>query len=224
VADGSARPSEIAAYDATSKERQQAMDAAVTASVEAMIAHRGEKLFISGMWNSLYQIAKGVRDAGFAAKDFHADNCIYVGGGLKRAQLPPDYQRFVHETFNIASDRVFQNYSMQELNSGMPRCRAGGRYHIPPWVVPFLLDKAGEARLPESAGEQQGRAAFFDLSLDGRWGGVITGDKISIDNAPCACGARGPSVRDDIVRYADLEGDDKIGCAGTVEAYVRGLS
>jgi len=26
------------------------------------------------------------------------------------------------------------------------------------------------------------------------------------------------------VRYADLKGDDKIGCAGTVDAYVRGLS
>ncbi len=65
---------------------------------------------------------------------------------------------------------------------------------------------------------------FFDLSVDGRWGGVITGDRISIDFSPCACGARSPSIRDDITRYADLEGDDKIGCAGTVDAYVRGMS
>ena len=73
-------------------------------------------------------------------------------------------------------------------------------------------------------GEIEGRAAFFDLSLDGRWGGIITGDKISLDFDPCACGAKSPSIRDNIVRYADLEGDDKIGCAGTVDAYVRGLS
>jgi len=26
------------------------------------------------------------------------------------------------------------------------------------------------------------------------------------------------------VRYADLEGDDKIGCAGTIDAYVRGVA
>ena len=64
----------------------------------------------------------------------------------------------------------------------------------------------------------------FDLSLDGRWGGVISGDKVSIDFSPCACGAKGPSIRDNVVRYADLEGDDKIGCAGTIDAYVRGLS
>ena len=78
--------------------------------------------------------------------------------------------------------------------------------------------------IDELAGEYEGRAAFFDLSVDGRWGGVITGDRISIDFSPCACGAKGPSVRDNIVRYADLEGDDKIGCAGTVDAYVRGVA
>jgi hypothetical protein len=91
-------------------------------------------------------------------------------------------------------------------------------------MVPFVLDKDGEALLPHSEGEIEGRAAFFDLALDGRWNGVITGDRISLDFDPCACGARSPSVRDNIVRYADLEGDDKIGCAGTVDAYVRGLS
>jgi len=67
-------------------------------------------------------------------------------------------------------------------------------------------------------------APFFDVALDGRWGGVISGDKISVDYGPCVCGNRSPSIRDDVVRYADLEGDDKIGCAGTVDAYVRGLS
>ena len=65
---------------------------------------------------------------------------------------------------------------------------------------------------------------FFDLALDGRWGGVITGDKIALDYSPCACGNAGPSIRDDIARFADLEGDDKIGCAGTVDAYVRGVA
>ena len=95
---------------------------------------------------------------------------------------------------------------------------------MPPWVVPLILDKAGDNLLPEVDGEYEGRAAFFDLSIDGRWGGVISGDRVSIDFGPCACGAKGPSIRDNIVRYADLEGDDKIGCAGTVDAYVRGLS
>ena len=224
IADGTARPADIAEFEATSKQRQEQMDQAVGIAAEAMIDARGDKLYIAGMWNSLYQVAKQVRERGYGGQDFHPDNCLYVGGGLKRAQLPPDYQQFVHQTFNIPAHHDFQNYSMQELNSGMPKCQKGGRYHVPPWIIPLLLDKEGDALLPQTRGEVEGRAAFLDLALDGRWGGVITGDKISLSYEPCACGNAGPSIRDDIARYADLEGDDKIGCAGTVDAYVRGVA
>lgn len=224
IADGTALPADLAEFEATSKARQQAIDAAVGITAEEIIRHRDKKLMLAGLWGGLHQVAATVRKRGYSAKDFHPDNCIYVGGGLKRAQLPPDYQQYVHETFNIPEGRHFQNYSMQELNSGMPRCRAGGRYHVPPWVVPMILNKNGDALLAHSSGEIEGRAAFFDLSLDGRWGGVITGDRISLDYSPCVCGSAGPSIRDNIARYADLEGDDKIGCAGTIDAYVRGVA
>jgi len=225
IADGTAKPEDIADFERTSKERQVAMDNAIGIAADALIAVRHEKLHIAGLWNNLYHVAKLVREKGYGAADFHPDNSIYVGGGLKRAQLPADYQEFVHETFNIPKDRHFQNYSMQELNSAMPKCREGGRYHVPPWIVPLILNKDGDALVSHAGvGEVEGRAAFFDLSLDGRWGGVITGDKISLDYGPCACGNAGPSVRDNIVRFADLEGDDKIGCAGTVDAYVRGVA
>ena len=225
VADGSARPEEIADFERTSRERQGGVDAAIDLTADAIIENRDKRLYVSGLWSGLYAVAKVVRERGFSAADFHPDNCIYVGGGLKRAQLPDDYQAFVHGTFNIPPGRHFQNYSMQELNSAMPKCQQGGRYHVPPWIVPLILTKDGDALAPHAEdGEIEGRAAFFDLSLDGRWGGVITGDKISLDYRPCACGHAGPSIRDDIVRYADLEGDDKIGCAGTVDAYVRGVS
>ena len=78
-----------------------------------------------------------------APRTFNPENSIYVGGGLKRAKLPDDYREFVYETFNIRPERNYQNYSMQELHSGMPRCQKGGRYHVPPWVVPLILDKDG---------------------------------------------------------------------------------
>ena len=224
MTEGTALPEDIAQFERTSRERQETLERATREAAEALVRFRGEKLYVSGLWNALYQVAKLVREMGYSAKDFHPDNCIYVGGGLKRAQLPPDYQQFVHETFNIPPGRHFQNYSMQELNSGMPKCQRGGRYHVPPWMIPFILDEEGNTLLPHGGGEIEGRAAFFDLALDGRWGGVITGDKISLDLGPCACGNAGPSIRDNIVRYADIKGDDKIGCAGTVDAYVRGLS
>ena len=224
IAEGTALPQEIADFESTSADRQAVLDAAIEKTADEIIANRHRKLMVAGLWSGLYAVARIVRDKGYGAKDFNPDNCIYVGGGLKRAQLPDDYQAFVHQTFNIPDDRTFQNYSMQELNSGMPKCRAGGRYHLPPWMVPLILNEEGDELLPMGDGEVEGRAAFFDISLDGRWGGVITGDKISIDFGPCACGNKGPSVRDNIVRYADIKGDDKIGCAGTVDAYVRGVA
>jgi hypothetical protein len=224
IADGTAKPEDIAAFEKISAARQKAVDEAVGITAQAVVAARHSKLHVSGLWAGLYNVAKAVREMGYSAKDFNPENSIYSGGGLKRAVLPDDYREFVYETFNIQPERSYQNYSMQELHSGMPRCQAGGRYHVPPWVVPLILDQRGDNLLPVIDGEYEGRAAFFDLSLDGRWGGVISGDKISIDFSPCACGSKGPSIRDNIVRYADLEGDDKIGCAGTVDAYVRGVA
>jgi hypothetical protein len=225
MADGTAMPDEVAAFDATSVDRAKILDDAIGIAADEIIANRDKKLMVSGLWSGLYAVAKIVRDKGYSAKDFNPDNCIYVGGGLKRALLPDDYKQFVHQTFNIPESRDFQNYSMQELNSGMPKCQAGNRYHLPPWIIPFILNKEGDCLLShDGKSEIEGRAAFFDLSLDGRWGGVISGDKISVDFGPCACGNKGPSVRDNIARFADLEGDDKIGCAGTVDAYVRGVS
>jgi hypothetical protein len=69
-----------------------------------------------------------------------------------------------------------------------------------------------------------GRGAFFDLSIDGRWGGVISGDRVEVNFGPCSCGRASPSIADTVVRYADLEGDDKINCSGTIDAYVRGMA
>jgi hypothetical protein len=224
IADGSARPGDIQEYEQTSAERQKAVEAAAGIAAEALIEARREKLFIVGFWAALYDIAVEARNRGFGARDFHPENTCYIGGGLKGAHLPADYREFIYETFNLKPERNFQMYGMQEIGSAMPRCQKGGRYHIPPWVVCLPLDRDGEQLLPVGKGEVEGRAAFFDLSLDGRWGGVISGDRIQVDFGPCACGARSPSIRDTIVRYKDLEGDDKISCSGTVDAYVRGLA
>ncbi len=224
IAEGTATPSEIEEMEKTSAERQKLVDGAVGYTAQAIVDARADKLHLTGLWKGLYDVAVAVRELGFSGDDFNPENTIYVGGGLKRAKLPDNYREFVYETFNIKPERNYQNYSMQELHSGMPRCQGGNRYHLPPWVVPLVLNKEGDALLPIQDEEYEGRAAFFDLSIDGRWGGVISGDRVNIQFKPCACGHRGPTIRDDIARYADLEGDDKIGCAGTVDAYVRGVS
>ena len=228
IGDGTAQPDEIAAFEAESAARQEGLDKAQVGAVDDIISKRNERLYVTGMWGALYPFAQQVRAKGYSASDFHPENAVYLGGGLKRAQLPDDYREYIYETFNLHPRFIFQMYGMQEINSSMPRCQGGGRYHVPPWVVVLPLDKEGEKLVEGGDGSAEGeiecRAAFFDLSMDGRWGGVISGDRIHVDFRPCACGSKSPSIRDDIARYADLEGDDKIGCAGTVDAYVRGIS
>ena len=225
IADGTAMPGEIAEYEAESEARQKGLEDAQVRAVEDIISKRHEKLYITGMWGALYPFAEAVRARGYSAKDFHPENAVYLGGGLKRAKLPDNYREFVYETFNLQPEYIYQMYGMQEMHTSMPRCQKGHRYHLPPWLVALPLNREGDALLPGvGKGKVEGRAAFFDLSLAGRWGGVISGDHIEIDYSPCACGNRSPSIADNIYRYADLEGDDKIGCAGTVDAYVRGMS
>ena len=224
LADGSAKPGEIAHYEAQAASREQAVNSAVAQAAEAMIESRRMKLHVTGMLGPMYQVAELVRSKGFGAKDFHPQNSAFISGGLKRAVVPGNYREIIFDTFNLTDEHVVQAYGMQEISTTAIRCKAG-RYHMPPWVMLLLLDESGENLLePTEGGEIEGRAAFFDLSLDGRWGGVISGDKIRATWAPCACGNRSPSVGQDIQRYADLASGDKIACAGTIDAYVRGVS
>ena len=223
MADGTAMPAEIAAYEAESAAREQALDAAVGIAAEALAASRGHKLYVSGLIAPMYRIAEAVRAMGYSGKDFHPDNTGQIGGGLKGAVLPANHREFIFETFNLSPARLYHGYGMQELNTSFPKCRAN-RYHVAPWVMLMLLNQSGDELIEPARGEMEGRAAFFDLSLDGRWGGVISGDKITVSHEPCPCGARGVTVGDRITRYSDLPGGDKISCAGTIDAYVRGAA
>lgn len=224
VAAGTAKPEQIAEFERESAMREAALDGSLKRAVENVIENRHDRLFIMAMWGPLYNFAEQVRRRGFTGKDFHPENGVFLGGGLKRAQVPSNYKEFIFETFNLQPQFIYQMYGMQETQTSMARCRDGGRYHIPAWMVCLPLDKEGSNLLPIGEGEVTGRAAFFDLSMDGRWGGVISGDQIEVDFSPCTCGSPSPSIRDTVARYADIEGDDKIACSGTIDAYVRGVS
>src|SRR5260370_16333277 len=136
IADGTAKPEDIAAFERISAARQKAVDDAVGITAQAVVAARHSKIHVTGLWAGLYNVAKAVREMGYSAKDFHPENSIYVGGGLKRAKLPDDYREFVYETFNIQPQRSYQNYSMQELHSAIPPSRPAARFPFPPRVVP----------------------------------------------------------------------------------------
>jgi hypothetical protein len=223
VADGTARPTEIQEFQGLAARRLAEMGAAIEDAAEAIVRSRAVPILAGAMFDTLYPIAEAVRARGYGGSAFHSDNALMIGGGLKGAALPPNYREVILETLNVAEERVYHLYSMQEINTVFPMCRSG-RYHVAPWVLLLPLDETGERLLDAGDEAIEARAAFFDLSLEGRWGGVISGDRITADFRACPCGHQGPTVGRDIVRYADLAGGDKITCAGSIDAYVRGVA
>jgi hypothetical protein len=218
IADGTAMPSEIAAFERETAARQDANARRVDELMDKLIEHRSEPMYISGFWGQYWHIIERARDRGVQAGEFHPDTVITGGGGTKGAVMPPDYEEQILAFFGISRANVSSGYGMSEVSSALGEI--DGRYRPAPWVVPLLLDDAGEKLIVQDAGEAEGRFAFFDASLEGRWGGVITGDHVTVDFS-----SRVPSVvAGSIERYSVLEGgDDKLTCAGTIDSYVRGV-
>lgn len=220
MAEGVATPSEIADMERRGREKAERAQRDFAVFVDELLKHRHEPLILSGLWSQMMQIIDRARELGIPDNDWNPRSRISVGGGVKSVALPPDhkerYQRFFG---NVVQPGV---YSMTEVSQLMPRCEAG-RYHIPPGLIPLLVDREGTKLLNADEGVVEGRFAFLDLLFEGRWGGVITGDKVEVDFSPrCACGRPGPTILDTILRFSQLGEEDHIGCAGTIDSYVIG--
>jgi hypothetical protein len=124
-------------------------------------------------------------------------------GGLKGNTAEEDMQQVIAR-FSGTSDNI-DVYGMTEIAGGFSLCRTG-RFHSPPWVVPYVLDQKTGSPLPRE-GIQRGRAAYFDLTAQSHWGGTVTSDIVDIDWSPCPCGRLTPHIGPTVVR--DLPGDDR---------------
>jgi hypothetical protein len=218
--DGTATPSQMSAFEAEATARTEEMSAAMEQMTREIIEHHDEPMAVVGHWSLHWSILETARKMGVPRAKFHPASLAYGSGGTKGTKLPADYREQVRGFFHGASYPM--GYGMSELNGQFPRCPAG-RYHQPPWIAVLVLDQTGEELLNVDEGEVRGRAAFFDFTVTGRWGGIVTGDRISVRFGQCDCGRSGPTVGDDVARYSELEGnDDKLSCAGTMEAYIRG--
>ncbi|MGW1780546.1 hypothetical protein ACWCQQ_15590 [Streptomyces sp. NPDC002143] len=220
MAEGTATPQEISAFESRSAAREQELDAAVARIVDDIAEHRDEPLLVAGMNNQQFTLIQALRARGVADGSLHPDTLVLSGGGNKNRALPDDYQQ-QFASFYEGVRRV-RSYGMTELQGSCLACEQGN-HHVPPWVIPLVLDESGEKLLNTEQTVVEGRFAFLDVSLEGRWGGLISGDHVLVDFARCACGRPGPAVLPDITRYGDLGGDDKITCAATLDSYVRGM-
>lgn len=180
----------------------------------------GRRVWMWGSWNVLYDMARAGLDAGLR-QVFAADSLITTGGGAKGLGIADDWEEVVTRFAGVS--RLQHVYAMTE-QTGLAKLCEHDRYHLEPWTVPFVLDPDDGRVLPADMGEQTGRAAFLDLLPSTYWGGIVTGDEVSLDHQPCRCGRTTPHIGRTIRRFGELPGgDDKISCAASDDAHARAI-
>jgi len=218
MAEGTATPDEIAAAEVESIQQAARMSERFAEMADKFLELRKEKVWISAMTAQKWDLMEYARARGVDRADLGAGSMNTGGGGVKHLKLPEDFQEQLNSFFGVSGP---SGYGMSEMSWFNPSCRAK-RYHVHPFQATLILDEAGERLLPRE-GVVEGRFAFMDPTTEYRWGGLISGDKVTVDFNPCPCGRKGMTVLDPIRRYADINRDgDKIQCAGTIDAYIRG--
>jgi hypothetical protein len=181
-------------------------------------ALRGQGVFALGLTNLFYDIARSGLKEGVRA-EFAPNSVAIAGGGGKGVVLPDDANEVIRTFFGV---ELRGAYGMTEQNFFLVTCEHE-RLHIPPWVTVLLLDPDTGRPLPR-AGVHSGRASFFDMSQDGSWGGIVSGDRITIDYRPCPCGRTTLHMEKKIQRFSEISGDDdKLTCAATPGAQAEAL-
>ncbi len=200
---------------------QASMGDQQNAFVNQMIAQlNGKRVFVMSTSNLLYAAAKRGLEEGLSGV-FAPDSVFMGGGGAKGVPLPDDLDEVVCSFFN--TPRMISAYGMTEMNSFSVLCEHD-RYHVLPWVTPYLLDLDTGQTLPRSD-KQTGRASFFDMTADSCWGGLVTGDLVTIDwDHACECGRTSIAMEKQIQRVSEAQGgDDKITCAATPGAQAEAM-
>lgn len=223
IAAGTAKPSEVRAVQERGRVRATQIQADMEIFLNKLLARLGEPVAILGLSSMFYQIMEMAKARGISRMALHRDSVTSLSGGRKGTKLPDDYVQQLRDYFGM-TDRIYTNpYGMTEMSGCCPMLPGQQAWAIPPWIVPLVLEPTGETLLNPAGttGCVTGRFAFIDLLVEGRWGGLVTGDQVTIDVSPAEPGIKTPVIRQ-IDRYKDLPGDDKATCAGTIDAYVRG--
>jgi hypothetical protein len=173
---------------------------------------KGERIYVAATWNHLHNMARAGLSAGLEGV-FAPDSFVQVTGGAKGMPQPEGWQEDILRFTGVS--HLNEAYQMSEVLATHSRCEEG-HFHFGHTAIPFLLDPSTSRPLPRT-GRVTGRAAFFDLGAETRWGGFITGDEITIEwDEPCPCGRPSRYVVGAITRYSEKDGgDDKITCAAS---------
>ena len=205
------RRSEIEAMERGRPERSAAW-------METLVSEQlsGKRVFLMAPAQLIYDVAVPGLAEGKKC-NFAPNSYITIGLGGKGFVMPDDWFDVVKRFLNFDVDSG-EFYAFSEQTGVSVRCEHG-RCHLPPWLIPLILDAETSELLPRT-GVQLGRGAFFDLAINGLWGGLITGDKVEIDWSECPCGRTTAHLSEEISRFSvEQGGTDKISCTATPEAH-----
>ena len=218
MADGVATPDEIVAFEAQATEQATRLNDRFEWMVDRLMELRHEKVWISAMIAQSWDLMHRMKARGLKTAELGPESVLSGGGGRKHLKLPADFQEQLSAFFGAGGPVA---YGMSEMTWMYPACSAL-RYHVHPFASALILDEPGTTLQPRE-GIVEGRFAFMDPTTEYRWGGMISGDKVKVDFGPCPCGRKGMTMLDPVQRYTDVTGEeDKIQCAGTIDAYIRG--
>lgn len=223
IAAGTAKPSDISAYEERSRAKGKQIESDLNGFLDRLIEHHDKRpLALLGLSSMLYTVMLMARARGISELPLHPGSVTSVSGGRKGTSAPDDYLDQIRAFFGMTDEMYTNPYGMTEMSGACPSLPGKQEWALPPWIVPLVLEATDETLLNPAGttGTVTGRFAFMDLLVDGRWGGLVTGDKVTIDFTPGAEGLNVPIIRA-VDRYKDLPGDDKETCAGTIDSYVR---
>ena len=181
---------------------------------EAAERFGGQRVLVGGVWPSMVDAAAaalrlGQRDV------FDPGSFVTSGGGEKGRVLPDNAREMVMEW--TGAERLGEGYGMSELMGANAKC-SFGKFHLNPWLVPYVLDADTLDPLP-AEGRVRGRLAGIDLMASSYWSGYISTDFVTLVWDPvCECGRQGPYLEPEIGRVDNVE-DDKVSCAATPDAH-----
>ncbi len=142
---------------------------------------------------------------------------VLTGGGWKAEEdkRPPEeaFRKKVEEILGIPQERYHDVYAMSECSSVFLSCE--GHYkHIPPVLVPFVLDED----LNPVGYNTVGRFAFIDPLPVSYPGFLITGDRVAILEHCPVCNREGPVPDVEVTRLPGVEGR---GCAAVMSELMQ---
>lgn len=183
---------------------------------------RGQKVIVQGVVPIMVRGAMAAIERGMEGL-FAPGSLQRYAGGPKGQKLPENYPEIVSRFTGLPYPRP--GYGMSESAASLTRMCPEGHYHLPPNIIPYVLDPKSGAILPRT-GTQRGRYGIVDLAAQQRWAGFLTGDEVAIDySSRCRCGRTTAFIVDgQIRRYSEMEGgDDKITCAGAPAVHENAL-